>query len=232
MSCANAQEGAPDDGEGTGYTCLYHESPTGTSLDYTGVGYQYVTGDTGPYHAMYLCNCNHGGVDLGVARGGTVSEALDWSGNIIFVGFGDAADGVTHGLVWPNGAGSATILPMPPGVDPHTPSKAYAVDSAGEIVGSYSLADDPQNVGSRAVLWEPDATAPDGSGYVAYDLTSLLPSSASGLVLGSAYAIGCTGDVAADGTPAKWQSDPQTASLTAHRYVVLRDGGNGASCSP
>lgn len=234
ISCPKTTYDFGDQNTGDAYTCTFYQSPT--SLQYFGVGYMFLTkGDEGPYHAIEYCMCGgnglDGGIDLGVAQGGTVSEALVWSGNIV-VGYGDAADGATHALYWPSGAGSATLLPMPAGVDPHTHSEAHGINSAGEIVGIYWVANDPQRVGTRAVLWEPDAKAPDGSGYLAYDLSSMVPASAAGLVLSAAYAIDCTGDVASDGVPAVWQGDAQNAALHPHRYLVTRQGGNGATCSP
>lgn len=231
IGCQNTAGSATDTGGGDSYVCLYYQSPIST--EYTGVGYIYLTkGDQGPFHAIQYCMCGgngvDGGVDLGVAPGGTVSKALAWAGGTV-VGFGDAADGATHALYWAGKPG-AIVLPMPPGVDPHAHSEAHAINSAGEIVGFYSLASDPQNVGSRAVLWEPDPGAPDGTGYLAYDLTALLPAANSGLVLSAAYAITCAGDVAADGVPAARQDSEQDAALYPHRYVVTRETGNGASC--
>ncbi|MGH8220354.1 MAG: hypothetical protein ACREUT_17600 [Steroidobacteraceae bacterium] len=235
MGCQGTPGSAADQAGGNSYVCLSYSSPTSTQ--FFAVGYLYFgKGNQGPYHAVIYCNgCGgngiDGGVDLGVAPGGTSSEAVDFSGTTI-VGFGNAADGQMHALAWPHDSAPAELLPMPPGVSAHVPSSASAVNSAGEIVGTYGVANDPQNVGERAVLWEPDASAPDGSGYVAYDISSLLPAAAAGLVLADAYAITCEGDIAADGVPAVWQGDAASAALHPHRYLIARQGGNGASCPP
>ena len=231
MGCQNTPGSASNTAGGNSYVCLAYTAPFTT--EYSAVGYIHTeSGDQGPDHAIVYCtacggNGLDGAVDLGVAPGGTSSEALDF-----YVGFGDAADGQTHAIYWPHGSSPAVLLPMPAGVSAHVHSEAHAVNSAGEIVGFYALANDPQQIGTRAVLWEPDATAADGSGYIAYDLSSLLPATAGGLALSQAYAITCEGDVAADGVPSAWQGDAENAVLHTHRYLVSREGGNGASCTP
>jgi len=154
---------------------------------------------------------------LTLPDGTTSGAAVNFNDSEVIVGWGQNASG-TVALQWEDS--TTTVLPS---LAPTLSAEATAINNEGEVGGySQSTVDAAGDIDSRAVIWEPCQ-----AGYCVFELDHHLAPGTVSVNLATVTGIDCEGDVSAYGGPGYIAN---ASGQVRHDYLLVRIGGNGASC--